>query len=113
MKHYVSKEVAEKLYRLGFDELIYENDKAHYLEDENHYIKIPEMYEVQDWFRDKGIDILVVIDWHRGNKSYSCNVTHKDMFSRLYVELWYNDYYEALEAGINKAIEIYEQTRKD
>jgi hypothetical protein len=134
MKHYVSKEVAIKLKEIGFneyckkaiitdiveregvepDELGYEANEI-FIDydlfcnsDFQSVTTIPEMYEVQDWFRNKGIEIEP--HYHPSFKLYTVGQYYKGdyLFNNKQT---FSTYYKALESGINKAIEIYENIR--
>ncbi len=106
MKRYISKEIAKKLHSIGYwhdTEILLRYTK---LED---MLPNVEMYEVQDWFRDRGI--ILTIDYAQYAKYYLFYIymneediiVEEDIISR-----YKNTYYEALEAGILRAIEIYE-----
>ncbi len=117
MKHYVSKEIAKKLENIGFPidkekskgfwTINANGDKYYIPSNGKEYIVTPEMYEVQDWFIDK--DIILTVDYAQYVKKYIfyIHVNEEDIASR-----YKNTYYEALEAGILKAIEIYEHNRR-
>lgn len=128
MKHYVSKEIAIKLKEIEFplieDDESYESEDTYYgffieVPDPINYLFIynPEMYEVQDWFRDKDIEIWVGFYKQEPDlqkyKYYpvvsGINIAISKEEYPYKIKTTYGDYYEALEAGILKAIEIYEK----
>ena len=145
MKHYVSKETAIKLKEIGFNEYcksafiseiveeegiepeelgwyadeVFINYTTFSNQDWKGVTTIPEMYEVQDWFRDKEVIIEVFFKSHINtyevyiarNKRYNEEL-QEFRFTEWISDENYKDYYEALEAGILKAIEIYESNIK-
>lgn len=127
MKHYVSKEIAERLENIGFPidkdkskgfwAINANGDKYCTPSNGKEYIITPEMYEVQDWFRDKGLHIILYLDIWAGEFYYYYGIYKNPNDKTLYSSWRENiksSYYEALEAGILKAIEIYESNiRRD
>lgn len=99
MKHYVSEEVAEKLLNLSYKDHLYSDTE---------YRILIEMYEVQDWFRDK--NVIVLVTYNKLKFGYLVYLETNLIFENNY-DGKCSTYYEALEAGINKAIEIYENIK--
>ncbi len=142
MKHYVSREVAIKLKEIGFNEYCELGFITEVIEEEGvksdelgYYANqifidifefsntdfksvtvLPEMYEVQDWFRDKNIiiDVRYLLDDELDYKYFAFVFnTNQIGFVHVFELQGYNNYYEALKAAILKAIEIYESIKRE
>lgn len=127
-EYYVSFEVAKLLKKLGFDWDTYNAynkdgvfaDKNRSLITWNHfsdYYSAPTLEVAQRWLREvKEIDVVIsrAMQWKQFYYSieHEENRTSKIDFMSLNKDLWWFKYEEALEAGINKALEIILEERE-